>query len=167
MVLIRHHTKKTRGRPSKPRKPSNILLLAAVRSHCHCRCHPPHHKYNFIPSRPVHHLQRYLRPNVGQGTAPLLLYLSLPSVLVLFPANYACICTCLYHLDLYCAICFCSADPLLSLSVPQSHMAGTNYCNTALPYWRGASICKKPNCKTTRHCFSSQFILMQLFCWNM
>ena len=27
MVLIRHHTKKTRGRPSKPRKPSNILLL--------------------------------------------------------------------------------------------------------------------------------------------
>ena len=91
MVLIRHHTKKTWGRPSKPRKPSNILLLAAVRSHRQCRCHPPHHKYNFIPSRPVNHLQSYLRPNVGRGTALLLLYF--------FSA--ICTCTCPCHICVY------------------------------------------------------------------
>ena len=46
-------------------------------------------------------------------------------------------------------------------------MAGTNYCNTAIPHWRGASICKKPNCNTTRHYFSSQFVFYANSCWNV
>ena len=167
MDLIRHHTKKTRGRPSKPRKPSNILLLqlrdhtasvvAILRTISTISSHPD----QCTTSRGISDqmLDKEQLRCCCTCLCHLYLYLSLPYMLVL--------CTCLYHLDLYCAICFCSADPLLSLSVPQSHMAGTNYYTTSLPYWRSASICKKPNCKTTRHCFSSQFILMQFFCWNM
>ena len=82
--------KKDQGTTVKAEETVKYPFAAAARSHRQCRCHPPHHKYNFIPSRPVHHLQRYLRPNVGRGTALLLLYLSLPSVLVLVPAIYAC-----------------------------------------------------------------------------
>ena len=103
--------KKARGRPSKPRKPSNILLLAAARSHRQCRCHPPHHKYNFIPSRPVNHLQSYLRPNVGRGTALLLLYF--------FSA--ICTCTCPCHICLYfvhvCIIWTCTVPSASALPI--------------------------------------------------
>ena len=65
-----------------------------------------------------------------------------------------CCCTCLCHLYLYlslpymlvlvnvciiwtCTVPSASALPILcypSLSIPQSHMAGTNYCNTAIPH---------------------------------